>query len=102
MGDMPKCSTVVIRKARKEHKCCECRKVISKGDKYEYLSGVWDEPQSYKTCISCADMRTLATKESARFNYAEEWYPELGNLQEWIREYEQGTGETFKEQSNEH
>lgn len=56
-GNEPKCFQVITRKARKEHKCCECRKVIEKGEHYEYCSGIWDDPDSYKTCQSCVELR---------------------------------------------
>jgi|GEM_PF-3289080 hypothetical protein len=29
--------------ARKEHRCCECLSVISPGERYERVSGVWEE-----------------------------------------------------------
>jgi len=31
-----------VRKARKDHKCFECCKVIPKGSEYHYLHGVSD------------------------------------------------------------
>jgi hypothetical protein len=47
-----------VVKARKEHKCCECREPIKKGDSYEYVKtlydGYWD---TYKTCIPCTRIR---------------------------------------------
>jgi hypothetical protein len=47
-----------IRKARKQHKCCECANNILKGDNYQYASGVWDGyPGDYKTCLSCVSVR---------------------------------------------
>lgn len=46
------------RKARKSHKCCECHQEISIGEKYDYVSGIWeDNPDSYKTCMSCLAVR---------------------------------------------
>lgn len=52
------CSRDVVRTARKEHVCCECRDTIKPGDRYEYASGVWDGwPSSYKTCLSCVEIR---------------------------------------------
>jgi hypothetical protein len=45
-------------KARKEHKCTECHRVISPGEEYEYTFGVWDgEPGIYKTCSDCLSVR---------------------------------------------
>lgn len=56
MNELPKCSISVIRKARKSHKCFGCCNVINVGDKYKYTSGVWDEPESFKHCVSCASV----------------------------------------------
>ena len=57
-GDGPSCSSRDLRKARKPHVCCECRKPIARGERYEYASGVWDgRPDSFKTCLLCAEIR---------------------------------------------
>lgn len=54
----PKAFYEVTRKARVEHRCCECRNVIAPGQTYEYASGIWDEgPMSFKTCLPCVDER---------------------------------------------
>ncbi len=51
------------RVARKAHRCCECRRVIAVGERYEFCSGIWDsEPNSYKTCAQCALLRTGAQR----------------------------------------
>lgn len=45
-------------RARKEHKCCECRKQIMPGETYEYVFAVWwGDPSSDHTCEKCADLR---------------------------------------------
>jgi len=46
--------------ARKPHRCDECRKVaIAPGEKYEYVSGLWDGNFNYfKTCHACKDLAT--------------------------------------------
>lgn len=50
----------IIREARKEHKCCECARVIPKGEKYEVFEGSWDgEFSTYKTCIDCVSARAF-------------------------------------------
>jgi hypothetical protein len=52
------CSTTRVRKARKEHTCCECDLKIQPGQSYEVISGVWDgQPQEFKTCLSCMQIR---------------------------------------------
>lgn len=49
-----------LRKARKQHTCCECRSQIEVGETYHYCSGKWeDSVNSYKTCLSCHKVREL-------------------------------------------
>ncbi len=45
-------------KARKPHKCMECRVIIAKGEKYQRDSGKYDG-QCYTdhTCLPCAEIR---------------------------------------------
>jgi len=48
----------VLRTARKEHRCCECHRTILPGEKYEYVSGMWEGKfDTYKTCIDCLSIR---------------------------------------------
>lgn len=52
--EMPAVYAEEKRKARKEHKCFECRKIINKGDTYYHHSGCWDGSFShYKYCERC-------------------------------------------------
>lgn len=52
------CYREQIRKARKQHKCCECDEPILPGEKYEYASGVWEgRPDSFRTCLPCVRIR---------------------------------------------
>lgn len=47
-----------VRKARREHRCDECRRVIGVGEHYEYVSGIYDGGfVSNKTCRHCLDAR---------------------------------------------
>lgn len=47
-----------IVKAKKKHKCCECRHEIKSGEKYEYTFGVWEgDPAIHKTCLDCVAVR---------------------------------------------
>lgn len=56
----PMAMRTVMRRARKEHRCCECRGVIAIGAVYEFISGIWDhQPSSYRTCGLCADVRSV-------------------------------------------
>ena len=45
------------RKARKQHKCCECGRSISPGDEYIVSSGKYEgEFFSVKTCATCDEI----------------------------------------------
>lgn len=54
----PEAFKKIVRTARKEHRCDECYRTIMPGEKYEYVSGIWDgRPESYKTCLDCVSLR---------------------------------------------
>jgi hypothetical protein len=58
-GDLPSAYWEQWRVAKKEHKCCECGKPISKGQRYEYWRCVdGGEFSVYKTCEICQEIRT--------------------------------------------
>ena len=70
-GGGSSCCKERIRTARKKHRCDECLKDINPGDKYEYVSGIWDgEPHSYKTCLDCKSVRDVFFD---RWNYTQIW-----------------------------
>lgn len=49
---------IVIRKARREHVCCECKEIIKVGSNYQYVHGVYDAHwYTYKTCQRCVTIR---------------------------------------------
>lgn len=57
-GDQPSFYTTGWRTARKLHRCCECRRVITPGERYEHWSGKWSEGMhTYKTCAECQEIR---------------------------------------------
>lgn len=57
-GECAEFASEKIVTARKTHLCCECRKKIQPGEKYEYVSGVWEGRfEHYKTCLDCVSMR---------------------------------------------
>lgn len=57
--DSPSFYSQVMRKARKRHRCDECRGEIIPGQKYEHASGLWDgDLLDFKTCLSCKDLVT--------------------------------------------
>ena len=52
--------SAAIRKARKEHECEECGRAIARGEKYEYVSGMWEDYiDTYKTCLGCVELKKL-------------------------------------------
>jgi hypothetical protein len=54
------CYGMKTRKARKVHKCCECRGVIKRGESYHYHHGIFDnEPVCYKVCVDCDALREI-------------------------------------------
>jgi len=47
-----------MRKARKQHVCCECDETIEPGETYERVSSVYDGDWSHaKTCALCVKIR---------------------------------------------
>lgn len=83
--EMPQAFRQITRKAKKEHKCCECSGTIAKGMTYIYCSGIWNgSPDSYKTCERCYRVRILAIKKYPP--YLQEEGPAFGELRDYIRE----------------
>ena len=57
--DPPEFSSRKNRRARKEHRCCECGGIIKRGEVYEYVAGMWERAiDSFKTCLVCVEIRT--------------------------------------------
>jgi len=81
MCEMPSAFQSVTRKAAKQHKCCECGKLIEKGEQYQYSSGIWDdEPASYKQCANCYSIMCAV---ASSVDYSEEG-ASFGDLREWF------------------
>jgi hypothetical protein len=93
MCEMPSVYQCDRPKARKEHKCYECRGVIRIGEHYRKHHGIWaGEPGDYKVCDQCEDLRVLVDAGVAH----SEDRTALGQLYEsvfesrdlhWIRAY---------------
>ena len=83
-NDMPSFINTEWRKARKQHKCCECGGKINPGETYEYICGKWDYFDTFKTCEKCADLRESMMNVSC---------PYLGGLREDYIEYLQAIGQ---------
>ena len=48
---------VETRKARREHRCCECREPIAVGQSYEYVSGKFEgDFFRQRTCLLCVEI----------------------------------------------
>lgn len=49
--------------ARKSHVCCECGSIIDPGEKYNHLSGMWNDTgfETFKTCMTCFSIRLEAS-----------------------------------------
>ena len=55
---LPEFHKAKIQMAKKNHKCCECKRTILPFEKYEYVSGMWEgDFLIFKTCIDCLDIR---------------------------------------------
>lgn len=78
-GDTPSLFNRKIRVSKKAHMCSECRGEITKGEKYEYVVGVWSgEFAAFKICSPCLEIRNELFCDG---------YSLLGNMWEDIREY---------------
>lgn len=57
-GEIPSVFSDRYRKAHKDHKCCECRRIIKAGEKYHFAKGCWEGKWAeYKTCEECDGLR---------------------------------------------
>lgn len=57
-GEYPEFGNESFQKARKIHKCCECRENILPGQEYNKYVGKWDFGfETYKTCMACYRIR---------------------------------------------
>ncbi len=68
------------RKARKEHRCCECGGIIRAGESYTYHHGILDGSGcSFKVCQDCQYLRDWFEKQTV--------YPEDGVAFEELYEH---------------
>jgi len=78
--DMPCLFSVIDRKARKEHECCECHRYVMPGEFYQVATGLWEhEWAEFKTCHDCVVLRERVDRELRDT-------PPFGELIEWARE----------------
>lgn len=58
--------------ARKSHKCYECGRDISAGERYRYVFTVYDGwPDSYHTCIHCVSGQDWLARECGGYIFSE-------------------------------
>ena len=54
------------RKAARDHVCCECSGTIVKGERHEYVTGLWDGHwDSFRTCPDCLPIRCEVARISS-------------------------------------
>src|SRR5690348_15982122 len=69
-----------IRKARKIHRCSECYRIITIGENYKRVEGLWGNKwYTFKTCQHCLVYQDWLVKECRTFLH--------GGLQEEIFEH---------------
>jgi hypothetical protein len=77
-----------VVKARKTHRCCECRRDIIKGETYKTISGKWDGMiLMYKMCSDC---KSLIENFFGRWTFEHIWE----DMQEMISEQDGDINQT--------
>ena len=81
MSYLPVMFSNIIRKARKEHRCYQCKRVILVGENYHHQKGNWDSKwDEFRVCMECENLRY-------KLRYDGEYAP-FGDLMEWKSEDE--------------
>ena len=89
--DSPAIFEQVARKASKQHKCCECKRLIEPAETYIVTSGLWEGKWShYKHCSECELLANKFMKEteccySLGSLYSELCDSELINRGTWVK-----------------
>lgn len=86
--EMPKMETVSnnLVRAAKDHKCCECGKLIMEGTEYWYYTAVYRHVNkwlAFKTCVMCELKRELYKSQNSDIPLDGE--PAFGELHECIK-----------------
>lgn len=64
-GDTAEFCTQEWVTARRSHRCCECKRLIVRGECYEKTTGKWyDTIDTYRTCAECQEIRVTFCCES--------------------------------------
>lgn len=77
--ELPSFYSVHDRKAKKQHKCCECSALILPGEVYVYCIGKWDDLEVFKQHLLCANAcryvrDELSDGECIGFGTLKEWH----------------------------
>jgi hypothetical protein len=98
--EAPECYQEKTRKAIKQHKCCECGKIIKPGEKYVCCQGLWDhEWASFKQCEKCNEIMNDAVELTREEGCLDECkFPEFGGLYSWIRNFSDQNGNWLAEE----
>ena len=80
-----------LRRARKDHRCCDCCRIIKRGERYEYIAGVCDgDFENWKTCRECVSLREAIAKiEISHGCDKSEAYPGFGFAREAAHDYDE-------------
>lgn len=79
--DPPEFIVIETRKARKSHRCYECRADIPPRETYEHVRGKWEgEIYTFRTCALCLELRQWAKISVPCFCWA------YGDLHDNIRD----------------
>ena len=72
--------TTSIRRARKQHRCCECGEPIEPGDTYQIVEGMWEgDFATFKTCERCVELWKILMDAG--------WCQSIGDLRETWQEH---------------
>lgn len=81
--ESPSCYREIVRRARKPHTCGDCKGQILPGERYTYISGIWDgDPSSYHRCADCTHLRCEIKRETGSDDCMA-----LNGLLGWLHEY---------------
>lgn len=82
-----------VRKARRAHKCCECRGAIAIGEEYHYHHGIFDGAGvSFKRCVDCENLANEINatcdrpEEGVAFESLDESVFNSGE-RDWVRQF---------------
>jgi hypothetical protein len=86
--DLPEFSREAVRKARKHHRCTECRGSIPAGHRYQLYTGKWGgEMGVYRFHLTCWKIREAYTvHETSVTGRAHDEIAPFGDLIEYVRE----------------